>query len=77
LGRLPRWGPAPDAQVVEGALEFARAFRRAHGFAPGGFATYFVHREGARTRLTAGAYRCARAALPGPLRRPRWLPCAG
>jgi len=67
----------PGAQVVEGALEFARAFRRAHGFAPGGFATYFVHREGARTRLAAGAYRCARGPLPGPLRRRRRSPCAG
>lgn len=49
----------PHAQVVAGALEFAREFKRKTGFAPSGWGTYFVHREGARAKMVAGAYRWA------------------
>ena len=44
-------------QVVEGALRFTWEFKRTTGFAPSGFGCYFVKREGARTKLLAGAYR--------------------
>ncbi len=40
-------------------MEFAREFKRETGFAPSGWGTYFVHREGARTKMVAGAYRWA------------------
>ena len=51
-------------QIVDGALRFARDHKDATGFAPAGFAVYFVRREGARARMAHGAYRCA-----GPARR--------
>ena len=46
-------------QIVDGALRFARDHKDATGFAPAGFAVYFVRREGARARMAHGAYRCA------------------
>ena len=46
-------------QIVDGALRFARDHKDATGFAPAGFALYFVRREGARARMAHGAYRCA------------------
>ncbi|KAK9827963.1 hypothetical protein WJX81_002293 [Elliptochloris bilobata] len=44
------------AEVVEGVLQFARDHKDATGFAPAGFALYFVRRGGARARMHAGAY---------------------
>jgi hypothetical protein len=41
--------------VVSGCWEFAAEYERRTGFAPGGFAMYFVQRPGGRSRL-AGSY---------------------
>ncbi|KAK9840823.1 hypothetical protein WJX81_007418 [Elliptochloris bilobata] len=43
-------------EIVEGVLRFARDHKAATGFAPAGFTLYFVHREGARARMTVGPY---------------------
>ena len=68
--------PTLQCQIVDGALRFARDHKDATGFAPPGFAVYFVRREGARARMAHGAYRCAgfacRRAVPcGTHRSPR------